>query len=138
MGVIGCLGEIPFEVDSVTIQTIQNAVWSGSARYAVHQIHGRDACGEFVGRDLDTFSFSMQLYTQYGSPPLPLLDKLWEYERNGTPVALTIGEKGYGKELWSVLSHTTQMEVYSRAGNLIGATVSVQLQEYTTTKGASL
>jgi len=137
MGVIGCLGEIPFEADSVAIGTIRNAIWAGAARYVVHQIHGQDACTEFLGREPDTFSFEMQLYTQYGSPPLPLLDKLWEYERNGTPVALTIGEKGYGKELWSVLSHTTQMVAHDRAGNLIGATVSVQLQEYTT-KGASL
>jgi len=137
MGFPGCLGEIIFEVDLHSIRTIRNVVWGGMARYAVHQVHGQDAVTEFLGLEPDTLSFQMQLYSEYGAPPLPLLDALWAYERSGRPVPLAIGKKAYGKDKWVVLSHTTQMEVHDANGNLIGATVTVNLQEYIT-KGASL
>ena len=38
MAVIGCLGDIIFEVSEATVRTLDNMVWSGSARYAVHEI----------------------------------------------------------------------------------------------------
>lgn len=129
-GKIGCLGDIPFVVSAYKIQTIDNAVWSGSARYGTHQRHLYHAMVEYEGMDPDSFSFDMTLYKELGAPPITLLNKLWDYERKGTPLSLCIGEKGYGKYQWVIKSHSTKMEATDREGNLILATVSVELMEY--------
>lgn len=34
--VVGCLGDMVFEVSEETIETIDNVTWSGSARYSAH------------------------------------------------------------------------------------------------------
>ncbi len=127
---IGCLGDIPFIVSANKLQTISNSVWSGSARYSTHNRHLTNALTEFTGIDPDSFSFDMTLYAMLGAPPLKLLDKLWKYEREGTPVTLCIGEKAYGKYRWVVKSHETKLKGDDGRGNLALAVVSVKLLEY--------
>ena len=61
MAVIGYLGEaantgVIFEVSDETVETVRNMVWSGSARYAVHQRHMNHALTEFTGLDPDKIS----------------------------------------------------------------------------------
>jgi len=130
MANIGCLGEIPFMVSSRTIQTIQNATWSGSARYGIHDRHLGDALTEYTGRDPDGFTFDMQLSAYLGVDPMDAIVKLWGYLRNGTAVPLTIGDKAYGKYRWNVTKIKIKMENHDRRGNLTSADVSVELQEY--------
>ena len=97
MAQIGCLGDIPFVVSSDMIQTITNAVWSGSARYSTHQRHLNNALTEFTGVDPDEFTFDIVLSVYLGVDPMKLIVQLWKYEREATAVPLVIGEKGYGK-----------------------------------------
>lgn len=130
MASIGCLGEIPFIVSAKAIQTIQNATWSGSARYGIHARHLGDALTEFTGRDPDAFSFDMQLSAYLGIDPMDAIVKLWTYERTGRAVPLTIGDKAFGKYRWNVTKHKIKLETYDKSGNLTVATVSVELQEY--------
>lgn len=130
MAQIGCLGDIPFIVSSDAIQTIDNAVWSGSARYGEHQRHLTNALTEFTGIDPDAFSFDITLSAYLGVNPMTAIVKLWQYERNGTAVPLTIGNKGYGKYRWTVKKHKINMQTYDGLGNLTGAAVSVDLLEY--------
>ena len=37
--IVGALGDVVFSVSSRTLKTISNFVWSGSARYATHDLH---------------------------------------------------------------------------------------------------
>ena len=46
---VGCLGELIFSVSDSLVQTLSNMQWSGSARYATHQRHLKDALTEFAG-----------------------------------------------------------------------------------------
>ena len=130
MAQIGCLGEIPFLVSSEAVQTISNAVWSGSARYGEHQRHLTNALTEFTGIDPDTFSFDMMLSAYLGVNPMDAINTLWRYERQGIAVQLTIGSKGYGKYRWTVKKHKIKMNYYDGSGDLTAATVSVDLLEY--------
>ena len=59
--VVGCLGDIIFQVSEETTETLQGTEWSGEARYAVHQRHLQNALTEFTGIEPDKISFSMQL-----------------------------------------------------------------------------
>ena len=130
MGMIGCLGDIVFEVSSDTLLTINNVQWSGSARYAAHQRHLTDALTEFTGRDPDKMAFDMLLYTALGAAPMASVVQLWGYERSGQAVPLYIGDKGYGKYRWTVVSHSMRMQSFDARGNVTSAVVSVNLQEY--------
>lgn len=127
---VGCLGDIIFQVSDSLVQTLNNAQWNGSARYATHQRHLKDALTEFCGLEPDTFSFDMVLSAFLGVEPQAELNKIWNYERKGEAVSLVIGNKAYGKYRWNIVSHKTKMQYYDKEGNLLQATVSISLQEY--------
>lgn len=129
--VVGCLGDIIFSVSSRKIKTINNAQWSGSARYAQHQRHLKDTLVELTGLDPDGFSFDMYLSTQLNVDVMAELTKIWTYERKGKLLPLAIGDKAYGKYRWVIKNHKVQMQTYDKRGNLQAATVSVTLLEYT-------
>lgn len=128
--VIGCLGDVVFKVSSREVETITNAQWSGSARYAAHQRHLDNALTEFTGNDPDKFSFDIYLSEYLNIKVMPELVKLWGYMRTGKAVELVLGEKGYGKYRWNITSLIIKMQRFDTRGNLTEATVSVSLQEY--------
>ncbi len=130
MADIGCLGEIPFSVSSEAVQTITGLVWSGAAKYATHDRHGRDSLTEYVGLKPDTISFDIILSAFLGVRPMDCITKLWEYERTGAAVPLVLGNHAYGKYRWSVLDHKIKVDRQDGDGDILTATVSVKLQEY--------
>lgn len=128
--VIGCLGDIVFQASEDVVRTLDNMVWSGSARYAVHNRHGADALTEFVGLDPDKIAFDITLCADLGADPITETAKLWDLERSGRAVPLTVGTKGYGKYRWTVVSHKMKPTAYYANGDVHTAAVSVSLQEY--------
>lgn len=127
---IGCLGEIPFKASSRAVQTIKNAVWSGSARYATHARHLKDALTEFTGIEPDAFNFEIELSAFLGVNPMDAIGLVWQYERTGKAVPLVIGNKGYGKYRWNILDHKITMETYDGNGDMLSCKVTLKLQEY--------
>lgn len=130
MAWVGCLGDLVFQVSDETVETLNNAEWSGSARYAVHQRHLQNALTEFTGLDPDKFTLDVELSHDLGVNVMDELVKIWTYERKGQALAMAIGDKGYGKCRWSIVSHKIQFKQYDRHGNLYRALVSLELQEY--------
>lgn len=130
MAIVGCLGNMVFQVSEKTVKTLHNMQWSGSARYATHNRHNTDALTEFVGRDPDSITFDIYLSAYCGTSPMAEMNKLWVYIRTGTAVPLVLGNHGYGRYRWSVVSHKTKMKTYDGRGNVTTATVSVTLKEY--------
>lgn len=128
--IIGCLGDIPFEITPETLRTVDNMVWSGSGRYAVHQRVGKDALTEFTGLGPDGVTFDIVLSAYLGLNPMEEITKLWKYEREAEAVPLTIGHHAYGRYRWNVVSHKTKAQAYDNEGDMTHATVSVTLQEY--------
>ncbi|WP_409969624.1 phage tail protein [Bengtsoniella intestinalis] len=127
---VGCLGDIAFVVKPDLIQTIKSMTWSGGARYATHERHLKNALTEFCGIEPDKFSFEMQLSSDLGADPMTELVKIWAYERNGTPLSLIIGDKGYGKYRWVIQEHKISIERTDPRGNLTWCTVEISLLEY--------
>ena len=83
MAVIGYLGTsaeegLIFQVSSETLETVNNMIWSGSARYATHQRHMTHALTEFVGLDPDKITFDITFLAQLGVEPMAELKKLWK------------------------------------------------------------
>lgn len=130
MAIVGCLGDIPFEVSSNTVQTINNMKWSGSAKYATHQRHAGDALTEFVGNDPDKISFDMVLSTFLGVNPMKMVEKLTQYRREGRTLPLVIGDTAYGRYRWTILSSDARTQHTDGIGNAVSLTVKITLQEY--------
>lgn len=130
MAVVGCLGDIVFQVSRETVRTIDNVVWSGSARYGVHHKHLGNALTEFTGLDPDKISFTMLLSKGLGASVIGDVAKLFDMERKGRAVSLVIGSKSYGKYRWNVLRHSARYTGYDRNGDPYTAQVTVELQEY--------
>lgn len=128
--VVGCLGDMVFQVSDKVIETIRNVEWSGSARYAVHERHGGNALTEFTGVDPDKMSFELILSRELGVDVGKEWVKLWTYERNGEALPLVIGEHHYGKYRWNLVSHKITAEAHDRDGTMTTVTVAVELQEY--------
>ena len=55
--IVGALGDVVFSVSSRTLKTISNFVWSGSARYATHDLHAGNSISEYTGTDLAKITF---------------------------------------------------------------------------------
>lgn len=128
--IIGCLGDIAFEVSSSVVKTVSNAKWSGSVNYSTHKRHGTNALTEFVSINPDKFTFDMVLSAYLGVNPQESISKIFQYEREGKTLPLVIGDKAYGKYRWTILSHSVKLENYDGSGNVTSATVSMTLQEY--------
>jgi hypothetical protein len=127
---IGMLGDIIFEVSDDVVRTINNAQWSGSARYATHQRHLTNAKTEFAGINPDQMKFDIVLSAYLGVNPQAEITKIWQYERSGRTLPLVIGRKGYGKFRWTITQHQIKLQHYDGEGDLTQATVTVNLQEY--------
>jgi len=127
---VGCLGEIVFEVSSKSVKTINNMTWAGSALYATHSRHLQNALTEFTGLAPDTISIDIYLSAYLSVSPMDDINKIWQYEREGRPVPLVIGDKVYGKYRWTIKSHKIKAQTYDKRGNLTGATVFIELLEY--------
>ena len=130
MAVVGCLGEVIFQVSEEVVETLDNMSWSGSARYSTHQRHGANALTEFTGLDPDKITFDITLSVELGVDPMAEVTRLWGYERGGTAVPLTIGTHAYGKYRWSILRHKVKAQDIDTAGDMTSATLSLTLQEY--------
>lgn len=130
MAVVGFLGDVQFEVSEKTVLTLSNWKWSGSVRYAVHQRHNTHALTEFVGMDPDKITFDIKLVAEMGVNPMDMIWKLFDYERQGEVLPLTIGKHGYGKYRWNIVSHGTDIHFTTKDGDITDATISLTLQEY--------
>ena len=130
MAVIGCLGDIVFQVSDQTVVTMNNWKWSGVAKYAVHERHGLRPLTELTGVEPDKITFEIQLRAELGVSPNKEAVKIWWYERKGTPLPLTIGKYAYGFYRWNIVSHEISVDYTDPEGNVAGSTVSITLQEY--------
>lgn len=130
MALIGAFGGVPFQVSSDVVRTLEDAVWSGKASWAVHDRHIGHSLTEFTGLEPDGFTFDMQLSAYLGIDPMQSLVALWGYMRKGKPQPLVLGEKAYGKYRWSLTDMKIKLQNFDPSGNLLRATVSVTLQEY--------
>lgn len=130
MAIVGCLGDVIFTVSRSVVRTLDNMTWSGSARYATHERHLTHALTEFTGLDPDKITFDILLSAELGVDPIAEVVKLWNIERSGRAVPLTVGTKGYGKYRWNITKHEMKMKTFYANGDVHTATVSVSLQEY--------
>jgi phage protein U len=130
MATIGALGDIVFSVSSEQVKTFDGLQWNGSAQYATHSRHLKDALLEFVGMDADKISFSMYFSVFLGLSPLDEIEKLLTAKREGRAMRFIIGGKPYGKHRWVITDTSKTLERFDSKGNLLIARANVSLSAY--------
>lgn len=128
--IVGCLGDIVFEVSSDTIKTIDKLNWNGSVKIQTHSRHLTNALTEFNSVEPDQLSFTLGLSKYLGVDPQAEISKIFEYERSGTALPFTLGTKAYGKYRWLIKKHKVSAERYDKFGNVTEAKVTINLVEY--------
>lgn len=130
MAVIGALGKLSFKVSEAQVRTFSNFQWSGAARYGTHQRHGGNALTEFTGLDADQISLDLTFNAQLGTSPISEIWQLWNWQRKGTTLPLTIGSHAYGRYRWTIVSLAIKAEYWDKYGEIYHSIVTVKLQEY--------
>lgn len=127
---IGSLGSIVFKVSSDYIHTFQEFKRVSSGRWAKHDIHGQKPKEEFLGPELDTISFKIELKASLGNNPRYDAERLMILTRTGEALPLVMGGNAMGYYRWVVKEVEQEWEDIDPNGKVLSATVNISLTEY--------
>lgn len=127
---LGFFGDIIFETSDQRILTFSNFQRSATAEYAKHRAIGKKPASEFIGPDLDTISFTVNLNGNFGVKPKEEMDRWLEKCRNGNAEVLVIGDTPLGMDKWVVKSVSQIWNVVFKNGELFSGNIEVELEEY--------
>lgn len=130
MANIGTFAGVVFSVSDKTVRTFNNMKWQISGNYAEHDRHMKRDLLEFLGPELETISFEMNLSVFLGVTPLTELEKLRKIVQTGKTDRLVIGGKVYGAYKWAMTDISGELKRFDKKGNLLSAKVSVSMKEY--------
>jgi hypothetical protein len=127
---IGYFGDIIFETSDSRILNFSGFKRDAAGRWTKHDTIGKKPVSEFLGPDLDTITFTVNLNGSNGIKPREEMDRWLEYARNGEAEILVIGNKPLGVDKWTVQSISQAWDVVWNNGELYSGKVDVTLQEY--------
>lgn len=84
---------------------------------------------EFLGADLDTINFSIQLSAFCGVNPKNEVEKLREIILKGEPINLVVAGEPIGDK-WIIESVDESVIAHDAKGNIIKADIDLALKEY--------
>lgn len=125
---IGSFGNVVFSVSENKIQTFRDLKRDTSARYSDHEVIGAKAKREFLGPNLDSMSFTMELSSFRGVSPLSMEEILRKYCEKGEEQPLALGGKLFGE--FCLESVSAAYEVIDGDGGIVRAKLDVSLKEY--------
>ncbi len=127
---IGAFGDITFESNDQRILTFTGFQRDSSSRFATHEVIQKKPVTEFLGPDLDTISFTIQLSGAFGVKPREEMEKWLRKNREGHAETLVIGNKGLGYDKWIVTSVSQMWDVIFNKGEVYSGRVDIEIQEY--------
>lgn len=127
---IGSLGPVVFSVSSLAVLTPNNISRTAGKRTATHTVIEGKPLLEYLGADLQTFSFDITLSAEHGVRPRAMLDLLVEMAEGKMAYPLQIGGRPVGKNLWSLDKVSEAWNTLYSMGELSEATVNLSLTEY--------
>lgn len=126
---IGSFGsEVVFQVSADRMFTFDGLSRSKSVKVANHQLINRPDKVQFSGRELDKVSFKMDFVASLGVVPHEEIEKLHSLLSEGAVRTLRIGKVIFGK--FMLKSVKEDWREVDGQGNLLKASVSVDLEEY--------
>lgn len=125
---IGSYAGISFTVSENKVQTFGEMIRETASRWNTHEVIGAKPKQEFLGPDLDSMSFTMNLSAWRGVSPLQLAERLRRFCQKGEVDNLILGGRNFGKYLIKSVSET--YDTVNNHGEVVQASVDVSLKEY--------
>ncbi|MBM7580001.1 phage tail protein [Jeotgalibacillus terrae] len=127
---IGSFGSVVFEVSAKKVLTFDDVSRSGSARWAVHDIHQKKPMPEFLGPGQEAFSLRVVLKSILGVNPEEILKKLRLMRDTGEVSSLIIGSQPVTTNYWYIDDLQETNEHYDQTGKVHSITTTINLKEY--------
>ena len=127
---IGYLGDIIFETSDKRILTFSGFKYQAAGRWEKHNVIAKKPKSEFVGPDLDTITFTIDLNGINGVKPRDEMEKWISKVNTGVVDILVIGNKVLGQDKWSVSQISESWDTIFNKGELFSGKIDVTLQEY--------
>lgn len=127
--IVGAFGDTVFEVSMLRVITFDGFKRTVKAKYASHEIIGRPAVLEFVGRELEEISLTIKLMANLGVTPEEEALKLREMCQRGEPNFLIIGETVYGENEFVITDVTESINQWAGT-NVMMNQLDVTFKEY--------
>ncbi len=133
---LGAIGNVDmeniilFEVSDEKILTFNNFVRSNSVRYAKNDVLLKKPVNQYVGQELDTITFDIQLKAHLGVNPVEEMNKLIVAQRDGEIVSILIGDMAFGTYRWVIKELTNTFETIDNKGEINSITINITLEEY--------
>lgn len=127
---IGYYGYIIFETSDSRILNFSNFKKDIKGRWGKHDLIGKKPISEFIGPDLDSISFTINLNANNGVKPRDEMERWNNCVSIGLADVLVIGGKPVGENKWSVQSVSEVWNAVFNQGELFSGSIDVTLQEY--------
>lgn len=127
---IGHFGKVKFVTNDKRILTFQDFKRESTVRTEKHAVIGRKPAKEFIGAELDTITFTIQLSAAHGVNPRIEAEKWLRMCRAGLAYPLVIGTRALGMDKWTIESVSQAWDVVMNRGELYSCKVDITLEEY--------
>jgi len=124
---LGVFGTIPFVCSSSVVLTFKDLQVERTDRWATHEVLGQKPKLEFIGEQLISVSFSVQLSATHGVSPLVALTLFKRVMQAHEPQRLLIGSDYFGKFILESMSETRKH--HNNFGQCVFAEVTLNLRE---------
>lgn len=126
-GVTGLFGNIPFVTSSAVCLTFKDLKVERSTRWATHEVIGKKPVVEYVGPGLASVSFTIQLNSLLGMPPIAVLKGVQMLMEKKEAQRLLIGPDYLGK--FVIESVSEDRKEHTNLGIPVSGSVTITLKE---------
>lgn len=127
---IGSFAGLVFEVSNFKVLTYDEYKRESKARTAKHELINQTPVIEFLGRDVETISFTMTFTKQLNSQPEQTTQTLREFCQQGLIDNLVFGTTVVGDCKWFIDSISEEVQMWNNQGEVLVSKVDVKLIEY--------
>ena len=128
--VIGAFGGLVFEVSGLKVVTFDGYKRTVKAKFASHEIIGRPAVLEFIGRELEEITLTIKLNSQLGVTPEEVAMTLRDMCQRGEPNYLILGETVYTENEMVITEVTESVKYWTGGANVVANQLDVTFKEY--------
>ena len=126
---IGSFNDIIFTVSSGNVRNFKDFKQDISVKYATHEVINSKPRLEYLGQNLETGGFSIELNASLGVDILSTIAKWNSYCKSAKVSRFILGGQVIGTQ-WVILSVSSAYGIITNNGKIRTAKLDISLQEY--------
>lgn len=128
---IGNIGKaIVFETNDQRILNFTKFNRTVKGRWASHNRVGKKPKKQFLGPDVSSLTFTIELNAEHGVKPRATLKKIEELVANGKPQKVVIGCKTFSKNKYVITEVSSDFQRVLNKGEVAKITCDITMEEY--------